>query len=352
MAGLSWIPAKTVMGDEASPAASVRLHGTFATTFRAPNLLQMYGEQTALQEIFNFTRNPMTGAPTQAARAVYSAVRTFGNEDLEPEKATAITAGLEWGPVEGLNIKGDYWTYDYTDLVQKEDAQGKVADDFDCDATMAQATGCDPDITRGTGGTPNVIVTEFINASEIKTHGIDFGVNYSSDFGATAGVFSFGVNGSYTLAYEIPTDSVPDIVENNDVVDCSGGACDVAGNRNFLNLARPLPRLRATVPLGWNLDIHNAAVMVHYISSYKDDFNSAPAGSMTPQYEDIGSWLSIDLQYAVRIPIADTAATSLTFGVLNLLDTDPPKVEAGLGYDVLTHDPRGRMLYARLKQEL
>ena len=350
MAGLSWIPAKTFMGDEAPQASRVRLHGTFATTFRSPSLLQMYGEQTALTEIFPYSN--VMGVPTQAPRAVYAAVRTFGNENLDPETANAITAGVEWGPIEGLNLSGDYWIYDYTDLVQREDAQQKVADDFDCNPMDPVASGCDPDITRTAAGQIAQVNTEFINQSSVKTQGIDFGVRYASDFGGTAGTFSIGATGSYTLSYDIPAVSVPGPIKTNKVIECSGGSCNVAGYRNFSNFVRPLPQLRATLPIGWNFDIHNAAVIVHYISSYDDDFNSAPAGSMMPIYKSVDSFVTIDLQYSLRIPIADTAATTLKFGVLNLIDSDPPPVNVGLGYDVLTHDPRGRMLYARLIQEM
>jgi iron complex outermembrane recepter protein len=353
MAGLSWIPAKTFMGDEAPQVSKLRLHGTFATTFRAPSLLQMYGEQTELREIFNFT--PMAANPAlgmQAARGVFSAVRTLGNEDLDPETATAITGGIEWPAAEGLVISADYWLYDYKDLVQKEDAQSLVAMDFNCNPADPVTSGCDTRITRGTGGTPNVIVVEFVNQSSVKTQGIDFAANYRSDFGATAGTFSFGVSGSYTLSYDIPKVAIPASVIAGGAIECSGDSCNVAGVRNFSNFGRPLPQLRGTLPIGWNLDIHNAAVIVHYISSYKDDFNSAPAGSMTPSYKDIDGWVTIDLQYSLRITEGDTAATTLKFGVLNLLGSDPPKVDAGLGYDVLTHDPRGRLLYARLIQEM
>jgi iron complex outermembrane receptor protein len=135
------------------------------------------------------------------------------------------------------------------------------------------------------------------------------------------------------------------------VIECSGGSCDVAGNRNFVNFARPIPRLRATVPLGWNYDMHGATVMLHYISSYQDDFNSAAAGK-PPDYATIGAWLAVDLQYAITIPEGDAASTKIAIGVQNLLDADPPKVNVGLGYDVFTHDPRGRILYARLTQQM
>jgi hypothetical protein len=38
--------------------------------------------------------------------------------------------------------------------------------------------------------------------------------------------------------------------------------------------------------------------------------------------------------------------------MINALDSPPPRLDAGYGYDVYVHDPRGRMLYGRLVQEL
>ena len=350
MFGLSWIPAKTFMGDTAPQVSKVRLHGTYATTFRAPSLLQTGGAQTELREIYNFTPDMATGAPTQAARASYAAVRTLGNPNLDPEKATAITAGLEWGPVTGMLLSADYWRYNYDGIVVKEDAQKIVADSYQCNA-MSNPGACDARVTRSAAGVPTQIKVEFVNKNSVVTHGVDFGLNYASDFGGTAGTFNFGATGSYVLSYEIDDTEVAKAVKDADVIKCSGGSCDVAGNRNFVNFARPIPRLRATVPLGWNYDMHGATVMLHYISSYQDDFNSAAAGKPA-DYATIDAWLAVDLQYAITIPEGDAASTKIAIGVQNLLDADPPKVSVGLGYDVFTHDPRGRILYARLTQQM
>ena len=41
-------------------------------------------------------------------------------------------------------------------------------------------------------------------------------------------------------------------------------------------------------------------------------------------------------------------ATSLTIGGINIFDEDPPEVQTFIGFDVQTHDPRGRMLYVSL----
>jgi iron complex outermembrane receptor protein len=341
MLGVSWTPAVTFQGRDASPASKVRVRGTYATSFRAPSLLQAHGAQTELLPVFNVTPN-MDGEPVTAATATYVAARTQGNADLDPQKATAITAGLEWSPVTGLFLQADYWNYDYEEIIVKENAQQKVDLDFD-DKN-------DPDVHYGVGGNIEQVDISFINAPSVMTHGVDLDVSYSSDFDADAGRFSFGAGGSYVLAYEIPEDQIGPTVRNADVVDCSGGECDVAGVRNSANFARPLPRLRLNVPLSWTLEGHTAGIAVHFISGYKDDFD-ADANPMVEDFQDIDAWTTLDLQYGYRIDEGEGMSTTIKVGCNNVLGSEPPAVDTGFGYDVLTHDARGRLLYARLIQE-
>jgi iron complex outermembrane recepter protein len=42
----------------------------------------------------------------------------------------------------------------------------------------------------------------------------------------------------------------------------------------------------------------------------------------------------------------------LSIGALNVFDTAPPNVLTNAGYDTKVHDPRGRVLYVRLKTAL
>jgi iron complex outermembrane receptor protein len=159
-----------------------------------------------------------------------------------------------------------------------------------------------------------------------------------------------GVSGSYVLSYKIPLLSVPLALRDEDFMNCSGDTCDVAGVRNFANFARSLPQLRVTLPLGWELDGHSAGLTGHFISGYTDDGDSDPTSE--EEYRDIDAQVTLDLQYQYRLDEGDGAATTFRIGVQNLLDTEPPEVNAGYGYDVFVHDPRGRILYARLIQEL
>jgi iron complex outermembrane recepter protein len=345
MAGISWTPASTFMGNDAPLASKVRLRGTFATSFRAPSLLQTQGAQTTLNELFDYRFDEATGRPVSAPASLYRGVTATGNPNLDPEKSKAITAGLEWTPIEPLFVSGDFWIYNYEDLVFKEDAQGKII----ADARLMN----DPGVVRDplSGNADRVDVT-FVNASSVDTYGIDGEIRFASDFDATAGTFTAGVSATYMIAYNIPDDQFPDALESSPDSGCSGGECNIAGLRNFTNFARSLPKLRATVPITWTMDGHTAALIGNYIGSYKDDAVQLAAGqTMAPAFKDVDSWLTLDLQYSFRVQETEFWATTFKVGVTNLLDADPPALDAGLGYDVMIHDPRGRMIYGRLIQE-
>jgi iron complex outermembrane recepter protein len=289
----------------------------------------------------------MNGQPVPAAGTAFAAVRTLGNPGLKPQTSNAISAGLEWGPVKGLLLSSDYWRFDYTDIIVKEKGQNIVDNDFKFASMPATAN---PNVQRSAAtGAPTQITAHFVNASSVNTQGIDVGLNYHTDFGANAGTYGAGATGSYVLTYDIPIDQVGPVLSKSPDVSCSGGKCNVAGLRNFTTFARPIPQLRATFPVTWAMDAHSAAIIVHFIGGYKDDENP---DLMTAALPAISPWVSFDLQYSFRLHETGALATTFKVGVLNVLDAKPPTVATGLGYDVLTHDPRGRMIYGRLIQEL
>ncbi|MGD8862892.1 MAG: TonB-dependent receptor [Myxococcales bacterium] len=347
--GLSWTPAQTILGDQAAQASKIRLRGTYATSFRAPSLLQTDGAQTELAQIFDVRPDPMTMAPVRATSATFRAVTTSGNPDLKPETSTAITAGFEYSPVDGLTLDADYWMYNYEDIIVKESPQAILANDFMCGVPEdARPAGCSPDVRRNPAGEALGIDAEFVNAQTLDASGIDFNAVYRSDFGADMGTFSFGAGGAYVLTFEIPQSAAGADYVNSPDADCDGDTCDVAGKRNFSNFAVPMPRLRGNVPLGWSMDGHAANFTLRVIGSYKDDANLDP---MTQAMPDIDAFITADLQYSLRLDYDDYYSTTFKLGINNLFDLDPPAVADNFGYDPLTHDPRGRLLYARLIQK-
>jgi len=348
MVGMSWAPATTFAGDAAPQISRVLLRGTFTTAFRAPSLLQEYGSTTALEGLNDVTADPMTGAPVTAMTQTYRAVTTRGNPDLKPQTSNAVTAGIEWQPVKGMRLTGDYWRYDYTDIIVKEKAQQLLASDYQFKTMPATAN---PNIERDPiTGSATRINARFVNASSAVTDGVDLGLTYATDFGGQAGMYSVGIDGTYVLSYSIPLAQVGPVMPRSSDGKCNSKTCDVAGFRNATNFARPIPQLRASFPITWNMDAHSAAIVVRMIGGYKDDEN--PAVMNNNAYPDIKPWAAIDLQYSFRLRETNSLATTFRVGVINLLDQMPPSVNTGLGYDVLTHDPRGRIIYGRLIQEL
>jgi iron complex outermembrane receptor protein len=300
--------------------------------------LQAYGSQTELAPINNVTAD-MNNMPVVAANQTFTAVRTQGNPDLKPQTATTFTAGLEWAPVKGLFLQGDYWNYKYEDIIVKQNAQQLVAADF--------LDKSNPQVHRGVGGIPEQVDVRFINATSVLTHGIDLEAIYRTNFGAQAGTFSFGGSSSYTFAYYIPRAEVA--LAGTPDVDCNKTRCNVAGSRNFANFARPIPRLRFNIPVSWTLDRHTATIIGHFISGYKDDQNP---NAMSRALPDIKPWFTLDLQYQFKLQETNRLSTTFKVGISNVLDTLPPTVKTGFGYDTYTHDPRGRLIYGRLIQEL
>jgi iron complex outermembrane receptor protein len=85
--------------------------------------------------------------------------------------------------------------------------------------------------------------------------------------------------------------------------------------------------------------------LVRSISSYTDDQNQ----------KRIRKHVTLDSHASLVLP--GTAGFSgiepvLTFGVLNIFDKDPPRVDTTVGYDSKVHDPRGRVIYIGLKSNL
>ena len=99
------------------------------------------------------------------------------------------------------------------------------------------------------------------------------------------------------------------------------------------------PRWKANTSLNWMRDSWSGNWSMHYIGS--TDEGPAPA------YGRIPSQLTHDVWGAYALA---SQPVTLTVGVQNLFDTDPPKsyVNGGdLNFDMSTYDPRGRFIYLK-----
>jgi outer membrane receptor protein involved in Fe transport len=165
---------------------------------------------------------------------------------------------------------------------------------------------------------------------------MDLTIGYKWDTNSL-GLFRAQLAGSWNLEY--------------DLVDPQGNKIDGIGSRNASNsVGHPMPEFKINLQLGWAYDRHAAVATVRYVDSFKDDLpQSALRGAFIGFAPTIDSWTTADVQYTYQLPAFSIQGegSSIMLGVKNLTNEKPPRLNNDGGYDPFTHDPRGRIFYAR-----
>jgi iron complex outermembrane receptor protein len=235
---------------------------------------------------------------------------------LKPETSTALNVGSSF-KLGGFDFDIDYWQFNFEDVLTRENLQ--------------QVVNADPSdtarIIRTSAGTIAIVNTRFVNANEIDTAGLDLNVRnrYETDIGTFMPSFS----STYVLKY--------------DVTSADGQTIDGLGKMNRTNTGNPAPELRANLGLAWSMENQSASLFYRYVSAY--DRNES---SNTDKIDAFGQ---VDLQYSYMLEDAfakDTSA-SITLGLINAFDEEPPFVAISGSYDPRTGDPRGRRAYLSLQ---
>jgi len=299
------------VGDTTDPKVSVlwtvtedfSLRASAGTSFRAPSVHQLQGAQTNFANISD---------PLNNGESTFGGNRTLGDPNLQPETSTALNFGASF-QIDEINFDLDYWSFAFEDVLTRENHQEVV----NLDPSNPER------VVRTSAGTIAIVNTRFVNANEIETSGFDFNVlaKYDTDYG----VFAPSFNSSYVLTY--------------DITGADGVTIDGVGKMNRTNTGNPTPRLRANVGLTWSKDNHNASVFYRYVSDYER--NEAA------NTDEIDSFGQVDVQYRVDLEdlFSKGSNTSLTLGVINAFDEEPPFVAISGSYDPRTGDPRGRRAY-------
>ena len=291
------------------------VRGSMSTAFREASLVQQYNRATGLQGLVD----PL------ATGTLFVRVLTEGNTDLKPETSTNTNLGVVWTPSENLNMRLDWWQFDYEDVITIESANGKLA-----------ADPLGPDIRRDPQtGQLQGVSTNFINAASVETDGVDFSADWNIPAGDRG---DFGVQLAYShfLSYEIP--------------DGNGGTRDVVGSFNHDNFVRSMPQKKWNLTADWERGNHSAAMVVYYVDSYKTSINVPSSAQALGFNNGIKSWRTMDLSYNYNFNLGDTQAV-FTLGGKNVFDKEAPRVydAANFSYDPKHHDARGRMWFVRVK---
>jgi len=299
------------------PTDELSVRGSYSTSFRAQSAFQEFGQNTSLNQV----SDPVTGGTAFAA--VRTPLAANGARDLVPEQGEAINFGLSYQTSGGFEFDLDYWRYDFTDVIIQEAFQ-----------SIIDADPSGPNVIRA-GGTPNgtilIVLADFVNASSVKTDGMDF--NIRQTFDTDAGTIMPFFEGTRVFNYDL-------------VGEAGGATVDGLASRNFTNFGSPTPKLRWNAGIAFTNETHDARFYVRHISGMDDD---QVIGGV--ENGDIDSHTTVDAQYTLNLGgILDGAdGSNIQLGVINAFDKRPPVVATNGGFESRTHDPRGRMVYARIQ---
>ena len=310
------------------PFSSIRLRAGYNRAVRAPNAVESFAAQAV---VLDGATDPCAGAVSAAgtvngftaAQCALTGVTaaqfgnidkspanqynglTGGNPNLTPEKADTYTAGVVFTPtfIRNFSLTADYFN------IKVKNQIGIIGADQILLQCLNNGQLCG-NIVRDQFGslyrTPaGYVIDTNLNAGSLQTEGIDFGANYSREFGFGR----VGIDSSTTYLMSFGADP------GTGKYGCAGYYGTTCGT--------PAPKWRAktrlsyTAPGGIGL-----SGQWRYFGPVNLDTTSPEVTDQTTPNNRIGAQSYFDLAGTFRV----TDAFSLRIGVNNILDRDPPVV--------------------------
>jgi iron complex outermembrane receptor protein len=323
-----------------SPTTNFLVRGSVGNGFHAPTVPQV----NAVLQGYGVTSEPYLCTPALQAVATANGavcrpgsaqydVLAGGNRDLQPEKSRQATLGFRYEPFRALTLGLDIWTVAIRDVFGQLTEQVVFADP----QRYASSWGSLVDIATGR----NYVAFRADNQNLGKSYftGIDYDI--TARHRTPYGQWTSQLNISQMLRDR------NQLEENGEYYSATGNFAELGGV-TFRNRGT----WRNTLKTG---DFSNTLI-VNFKSGYRDQATTVDvldAGGNVTGQEDVrlkvGSFATFDWQ-TVWTP---NRTWSVTGGILNLTDKDPPFVPSTsganrgqqFGYDDRYYDARGRTLY-------
>ena len=309
---------------EWAPAANFKLRGGYSRAVRAANIRELFepgnlglwsgvdpcAGPTPLQTPAQCANSGVTaeqyGKVPLSPAGQYNAI-FGGNAELTPEKANTITVGAVITPediIPGLTLSVDYWRIEVLDAIDDVEPEfivnqcGLTGDPIFCSQVNRGSNG---NLWLGSGATAPNIVSTNINIGFFETAGVDLFGNYSMEAGSYGAVeFTFRATWLEKFEQQLTPGAV--------IEDCAGKYASTC--------TRPRPEWRhnlgAIWATPWNLTFAGSWRHISGVDEFANDRFSA------------GSENYIDLSVDYTPAFIGIGETTLSVGVSNLMDNDPP----------------------------
>jgi outer membrane cobalamin receptor len=318
-----------------APVASVRMHATYGTSFRAPIFFELDEAFNRSEFLFDFPD------PTSATGTTLTIASTGNNADLRPEKATTWSAGIEFRPETpyGLALSATYFDTVYKDRIVEPLPGPELANVFALEAIYQSLITRDPSAGLVTSlserptfqnfhgdFTPDevgaVVDARLHNLSREHVNGIDFQVASSTQ--TSLGLWSLSLASAYLLNY-------------------SDRVTATSPSVNLVDTAFHQAALRTRGSVSWEQGGWGVTTTINLVDGYQNN-------TVDP-VEDIASWTTVDLQvaYDAGADFGWAKGLRIVLSAMNVLDRQPPHVNSPLslfdvGFDPTNASPLGRFV--------
>lgn len=329
-----------------SPTPDIRVRGTYGTSFRAPDIIELYGGGTGGTGVFQDPCNasglrftdPQIDANCDALgvdNAFEQAqpslpFRSGGNPALEPEEGRAYTIGAVITPgfLSGFTASVDYYNFKITNAISGGQLQQNLSACYADPNLIARANDvndiCYTFADRAATGALNRILSRSLNLSSLQTSGIDMSAQYAFDR-VGPGALTIDARVSHLLNYD-------------------NGSGDFTGTfQGFVEGASSWPKWRGNASVRYDLDAVSATWRVNYVSAM-DDYYAGVLFSVPNflNYTGTPNYFSHDFLVSWNV----SEAVDASIGVNNVLDRDPPYAfETTRGTLPTTYDQLGRYFF-------
>ena len=174
------------------------------------------------------------------------------------------------------------------------------------------------------------LITLTDNLGKTNTDGMDFSAGYSMVLGGM-GTVDLSWNGTWVHSYKYQLSPTDALKEN--VAIYSDGS--------------PVFRWQHSLTANWSLGNWSSRLGIRHKTGYYDMNNPSTVVGGPSFYGDVESYTLVDASVTAK----PTKGLSVTLGVKNLFDTNPPfsnqSTRSQRGYDPRYTDPYGRTLFVR-----
>lgn len=340
--------------------------GSYSESFQAPNLPQFYSEGAQVSntrtDFIRCEQDLRARRITSFSRCGQSFSATSlrsGNQNLEPEDAVNISAGVilessfiprRFGE---LVVTVDYWE------IEQEGVIGIFGDlaQLQLDYLLRLRGSSNPNVVRFAPSPEDIAATvpgiapvgdvQFItdNYTNLRlrtSEGLDFGLLYSVN-NTRLGDFDVKLNAAKLLTLEQQPSADAKVLIAAIAAGEISSTLNVPGAGDLIG-DEANPEWRASANLTWTYGSWRTGLFISHIGSVFDRGITLATGEPF----EIESWTTASLYVQREFETGILADSSLRVGARNIMDEEPPLAANNFGFLGGLHNPLGRFVYAQV----